>query len=311
MHILSGITILCFAASYGVALLLEASRLLFRLPVRFVIMVLFAAAGLFAHSAYLVIRAQAGIPGGMPLSSWYDWCLLAAWVLAAVYLGFVIGRPESAMGIFLLPLVEGLIGVAYLWRAAPPFQRTEALKYWAIVHGVSLLLGTVAVTLGFAAGLMYLVQSYRLKQKLAPRPGFKLPSLEWLQRFNERALVISSLLLLAGIAAGTVWNVVKQSAGVPWTDRVVVISGLLVVWLIAALVFNGFYRPARQGRKVAYLTVARFVVVMLVLAIVLTSSQHARGKAETSSERREASKTRLLTRRPLLNSRIPQPGAHT
>lgn len=272
---LTGVSLLCFTASYGVALLLEVSRLLFRAPVRFVIMLLFTVAGLIAHTIYLGMRAQEGLPGGMPLSSWYEWCLLGAWVLAATYLGLMIRRPETAIGIFLLPLVEGLIGVAYLLKDAPPFQRSEALKNWGMLHGVSLLLGTVAVTLGFVAGVMYLVQSYRLKHKLPPRAGFKLPSLEWLQRFSERSLVISSLLLLAGIASGAVFNVVKQRPDLAWSDPVVVISGGLCLWLIAALLFNAFYRPARQGRKVAYLTVASFVVVMLVLSIVWTSSNHA------------------------------------
>lgn len=278
MQFLSGITLLCFAASYGVTLLLEASRMLFRVPVRFVVMLLFTVAGLFAHTVYLGLLAKKALPGGLPLSSWYEWCLLGAWVLVAVYLALVMRRPESSIGIFILPLVEGLIGVAWLLKDSPPFQRSEALQYWGIVHGVSLLLGTVAVMIGFVAGLMYLVQSYRLKHKFAPSAGFRLPSLEWLQGFNERALVLSSVLLLAGLASGTVWNIIKGDEGVPWTDRVILISGVLVVWLIAALLFNGFYRPARQGRKVAYLTVASFIVLMLVLAIVLTSSEHARAK---------------------------------
>lgn len=272
---LTGISIVCFSASYGVALLLEVSRLLFRAPVRFVVMLLFIIAGLLAHTAYLFMLARAGWEGGLPLSSWYEWCLLGAWALAATYLVLVIRRPESAIGIFVLPLVEGLIGVSYLLKDAPPFARGEALQYWGTLHGVTLLLGMVAVMLGFVAGLMYLVQSYRLKHKLPPRPGFKLPSLEWLQKFSERSLVVSSVLLLMGLASGAVFNIVKQDRGLAWGDPVIVISTGLMVWLVAVLFFNGFYRPARQGRKVAYLTVASFVIVMLVLSIVWSSSNHA------------------------------------
>lgn len=280
---MTGVSFVCFAASYAVTLALEVSRLFFRLPVRFVVMVLFAVAGLIAHSIYLVVKTQQGLPGGLPLSSWSEWCLLAAWVLAATYLVLALRRSESAIGIFLLPLVLALVGVAYYLKDGPQFQRAEAREYWGMLHGISLMLGTVAVILGFVAGVMYLVQSYRLKNKLPPRPGFKLPSLEWLQRFNERSLVISSLLLLAGIAAGTVFNIVKQQEAVPWTDRTVLISWVLVAWLVAALLFNGVYRPARQGRKVAYLTVASFVVLMLVLGIVLSSSQHAHSPTERAA----------------------------
>jgi ABC-type uncharacterized transport system permease subunit len=280
---LSGISLLCFTASYGVALLLEASRLLFRAPVRFVIILLFAAAGLFAHTVYLGMRAQAQLPGGLPLSSWYEWCLLAAWVLAATYLGLMIRRPESALGIFVLPLVEALIGVAYLLKDAPAFERDEARHYWGMLHGVCWLLGMVAVMLGFVAGLMYLVQSYRLKHKLPPRQGFRLPSLEWLQTFSERSLVLSSLLLLAGIASGAVYNLVKQNSGIAWNDPVIVISGGLGAWLIVALLFNGLYRPARQGRKVAYLTVASFVMLLLLLGIVWSGSNHAQASDKAAA----------------------------
>ena len=42
------------------------------------------------------------------------------------------------------------------------------------------------------------------------------------------------------------------------------------------LVFESVYKPARQGRKVAYLTLASFVFLALVLGIVLLGpSRHA------------------------------------
>ncbi len=53
----SGISVVCFAASYAVALACEASRLVFRSGVRGAVMVGFAAAGLFAHTLFLGWRA--------------------------------------------------------------------------------------------------------------------------------------------------------------------------------------------------------------------------------------------------------------
>ena len=40
---------------------------------------------------------------------------------------------------------------------------------------------------------------------------------------------------------------------------------VLLVWMLATLVFNLIYRPARHGNKVAYLTVANSVFLGLVL----------------------------------------------
>jgi ABC-type uncharacterized transport system permease subunit len=272
---LSQVHIVCFAASYAVALALEISRLFFRAPIRTIVAVGFTAAGLLAHTIYIVMRGspESATP---PLSSWYDWLLLVAWGVAAMYLITAVRRPQAALGIFMLPLVLLLIGVASLFRGVAPFPRDQALVAWGMIHGTSLLLGVVAVMLGFVAGIMYLVHSYRLKHKLPPRQGLRLPSLEWLQRANKQALITSSCLLGIGLLSGVVLNLLKSQAGMSWTDPVVWTSGLLFAWLILILIFEIVYKPAQQGRKVAYLTVASFLFLGLVLAIVLlVPSQHA------------------------------------
>jgi ABC-type uncharacterized transport system permease subunit len=148
---------------------------------------------------------------------------------------------------------------------------------WRLIHGFALMTGTTAVTLGFATGLMYLTQAYRLQHKLPPRPGFQLPTLEWLQRFNRESLFVSTLLLAVGLISGVLMNSMGSAGSGPavsWTDPVVLSSGVLFAWLVAVTVFESFYKPARQGKKVAYLTLASFVFLGLVLFFVL-SGKHA------------------------------------
>jgi hypothetical protein len=280
---LSGISIFCFSASYGVALALEVSRLFFRMPVRLLVMIGFAAAGLLAQTLYLGHRAQTGT---MPLSSWHDWYLIAAWVIAVAYVALAVSRPQTNVGLFLLPVVLALVGVAQAFADEAAFPRDRALKMWGIAHGVMLLLGTVAVSFGFAAGLMYLVQSWRLKHHVSPQTGIKLPSLEWLQAINKQSLVYSSCFIALGLIAGIVLNAVETSGrgpGVPWTDSVVISSAVLLVWLLTATIFEWLYKPAQQGRKVAYLTVASFLFLALVMAMLLVGkSQHGRARADAS-----------------------------
>jgi hypothetical protein len=283
----SGITITCFAASYAVALALEATRLFFRAPIRLAVIIAFTIAGLFAQSAYLFLLAQSEAQGRVLFSSWYDWCLLAAWTLAAVYLFLTLRHPQTPFGVFLLPVTLLLIGIAYLTRSAPPFPGGQAQLVWGAVHGVALLAGVVTVALGFVAGLMYLAQSYRLRHKLPSRSGFRLPSLEALQSINRRALVCSWIFIVAGLAAGAILNLVKQwnqsDAAVPWNDRVIIVSGALLAWVVAGAIFEVFYKPARQGQKVAYLTIFSFVVMGLALLIVLFGgSEHARPAKATA-----------------------------
>src|SRR5262245_38416716 len=186
---LANIHVVCFFTSYAVALGLEISRLFFRMPVRLLVIIGFAGLGLVMQSIYLSHQA---IAGTIPLASWHDWYLIASWMLAAVYLGLVASRPQTNIGLFLLPVLLVLTAVAWAFPPEMSFTRDRALQVWGVAHGLMLLLGTVAVSFGFAAGLMYLVQSWRLKHHVAQASGLKLPSLEWLQSINRHALVYSS-----------------------------------------------------------------------------------------------------------------------
>lgn len=268
---LAGISVTCFAASYAVALVLECTRPLFRSGLRGAVMIGFAAAGFLAHTAYLYYRAVTAI--GSPLSSKRDWYLVAAWLLTGIYLYLTSYRPKTAFGVFILPLVLGLIAVGTLLADAEPFPRGSASYVWGLIHGISLLLGTVAVLVGFAAGLMYLWQEYRLKRKLPPPRGLRLPSLEWLQQTNSRGILFAMLMLGLGILAGAVLNRIRLDPAiqpVPWSDPFVVSTIGIFVWLLAAAAIVAFYRPAREGRRVAYLTMVSFVFLVIALAVGLS-----------------------------------------
>ncbi len=277
---LDNVHVVCFFSSYAIALALEISRLWFRMPVRILVMLGFAALGLFLHTAYLWREATSG---ALPLSSWHDWFLIASWIMAVVYLALFASRPQTNIGVFLLPVVMALSAAAWAFDRQAAFPRDRALMMWGVAHGLMLLLGTVAVSLGFVAGLMYLVQSWRLKHHVPRQGGLRLPSLEWLQTINKRSLLYSSGFIALGLLAGIILNAVESSGSpgkVPWTDRVVLSSALLLVWLIAATLFEWLYKPAQQGRKVAYLTIASFVFLALVMAVLLAGgSQHAKPRA--------------------------------
>jgi hypothetical protein len=269
---LARITIFCFAASYGVTLAKEITRLFFRSGVRGALMLAFAGAGFFAHTLFLVNR-WIGEGSHPPLSSEFDWFLVAAWLLALCYLVLVFFHPRNSIGIFCLPLVLGLVAAAWFWAGREPFPAAEGTRLWRWTHGGSLLIGSVAVMIGFAAGLMYLLQAYRLKHKLQPRQGFELPSLEWLGRVSERAIVASVVFLLCGFGTGLVLSRLAHGA-IWWTDPVVWSSSLLSAWMAVVAVFNFAYKPARQGRKVAYLTVGTFLFLVLTLAALKMGHEH-------------------------------------
>lgn len=281
----AGVNTICFTASYAIALGLELARFWTRIRLRRVVQMGITVAGLVAHTWYLG-RRVAEVPEA-PLASQQDWYLLAAWLLAVIYLLAQIYYARSSMGLFLLPAVLGLIG-ASVFATDSPIASFQAPRTWAVVHAVCLVLGTVAVLLGFLAGLMYLIQSYRLKHHKLPGSNWlQLPSLEWLERTNSRALGAATLFVGGGFFAGVLTRLAQEGdqSFVPWSDPVVLSLAAMLLWLVAAEMFRLVYPAARQGRKVAYLTIAAFLFLLLVLvAVTLRDSLHMTAEAKNQAD---------------------------
>ncbi|MDA8563131.1 hypothetical protein N9L06_01635 [Mariniblastus sp.] len=277
MDWLHKITVTCFAASYAVALVLELSRVFFQSKFRQPVRLGFMVAGLFAHFVYLVIQNRLEFnANGIWMGSWFSWCLAAAWLLAAAYVWISFRQSQSVIGLFLLPLVLLLIFVAYQFDHEGRFTIHHARSVWNMIHGSSLLLGTTVVVLGFVFGVVYLVQARRLKTRSIPSKFFRLPSLEWLQANCERSLVISAMLLGVGLISGIMINLINNPLdenGLPngtiaWSSPVIWSSSILFGWMLVSLIANLFYRPTRQGRKVAYIVVTCALFLTLELGIV-------------------------------------------
>ncbi len=259
----SGISVICFVASYAVALACEAARPLVRSGVRGVAMLGFAAAGFFAHTLFLTWRAAT--EPAVPLSSPFDWYLLAAWLLAAGSLWLSLANPKTPVGLFLLPVVLMLVGAAQL-SSRDPFPQSPATQVWGVVHGMFNMAASVAVLLGAVAGSMWLIQAGRLARKQAPVQGFRMPSLERLAHVTARTPSIAAWTAAAGFVSGIVLNAVNRRRGlletVPWTDPVVLRMAAVVAWLIAAdALVHAARRRAEGPRAAAWLSLASAAVL--------------------------------------------------
>ncbi len=298
---LTQITVFCFAASYSVALILELLAVILRAQngkfansstgtflqgSGHLLSRTFVGAGLFAHITYLALRAGKQSP---PLSSPVEWCLLAALIVAALAFFISLVSKRWTIGLFLLPIVLGLIGFSQS-ASDEPFSTRRASAFWGQIHGISLLLATVVVSVGFVAGLMYLLQSYRLKQKLPPWKGLNMPSLEWLENLNARALTMSVWLVAVGFVSGVILGQIRNLGvdGYSYlTDPAVWSLAAMQIWLLIASLFGAFYPAARHGRRVAYLTVASFLFLVIAIGSITfmndTHGQLAENTIEASS----------------------------
>lgn len=256
---LERITIFCFAASYGVALALEALQLLLgQARWRRVLALVMTTAGLFAHTVYVIYH-------GLPLQGGPSTLLFISWVLAIFYLVGALHHPRLAWGVFVLPLVLGLVLVAKLIIASEPSipATPPELWAWAWVHVALLILGSIGLCVGFVASVMYLVQSWKLKHKSPPGEGLQLLSLERLETMNRRAITLAFPLFTGGLLVGLALLIGQRDFS--WFDPKVLVTGLF--WLVFALLLYLRYGLHLQGRRVAVWTVAAFGIMLLAYVV--------------------------------------------
>ncbi len=261
---LEGVKFFCFAASYATAAVLYflASRI--NLTWRQVGTVGFTLAGLVAQTIYMVLRYEEGV---VPLSTLYEALLVLIWALALIYVVLDLEYRELALGAFLLPMIVTLVAAA----AVLGEERTRELpdgmgRFWAMVHAALLTVGAFCVGVSFVAGLMYLVQVRRLKAKRLPGSGWKLPSLETLERVNRRGLVLGFPALTVGLLIGLVLVAAVKPGTSTWAALLdpKVISAIFT-WVVLGAVVLLQREPRLRGRRVAYMTTIAFVLLMFTM----------------------------------------------
>jgi ABC-type uncharacterized transport system permease subunit len=257
--------VLCFAGTYGLALIAELARFVVRSPARWYVAVGLTALGWVVQTVYLANLAW--VDRTLPITTVFESLLVLSWIFAAIGLYLMIRSPKPvAVGLFVLPMVLALVVLAgrFAPRQASWGHWGGATTFWGIVHGVFLLAGAVSTCVAFAAGLMYLVQSNRLKHKRRPRFGFTLPSLEQSERVNRGAITLAFPLLTFGLLIGVVLSLVTRSqahGAVPgWTDPKVLSA--LMMWVVFAVLLHARFRPAMRGRSVVVLTIVAFAFLV-------------------------------------------------
>lgn len=255
--------VLCFAGTYGLALLSDLSRVAFRAPARWYLTVALTLLAWTLHTLYLLNIAWTA--ERFRSLSVYESFITVAWLLAGVALYLIARAPRgAAVALFTLPLVIGLLTAAGGASRSHWAEWGGWIGFWGAVHGLFLLAGSAAAAVAFAAGLMYLAQSARLKRKLPERFGITLPSLELSERLNRGALTLAFPLLTCGIATGVALGLaLRQQDVLRWTDPKIW-SGV-AMWAMFAVLAHARYRWALRGRKVMILTAVAFAFVVFAV----------------------------------------------
>jgi ABC-type transport system involved in cytochrome c biogenesis permease subunit len=263
--VIDRLSVLCFAGTYGLALLAELARFVVRSSVRWYLAASLMALGWLVQTAFLANLALKN-PLMPPVTSAFESVMVLSWIVALIGLYLMVRSPKPvAVGIFVLPLVIGLVIVAgwFAPRQSDWLQWGGTFAFWGTVHGIFLLAGAVFSCVAFFAGLMYLAQMRRLKAKRPVRVGLALPSLEQSERINRGSITLAFPLLTFGLLIGMVLSAAAQTGdnkalahALTWTDPKVLSA--LAMWLVFAVLLHARFRPALRGKSVMVLTIVAF-----------------------------------------------------
>jgi ABC-type transport system involved in cytochrome c biogenesis permease subunit len=222
-----------------------------------------------AHT--FVIGMQTMSIGHVPVGGATSAISTFVWLLALSYLYVEMTTDERAMGVFILPLLVAL-------QAIPAFRpgvedRAPVLQGPLFgVHVSSLLFAYASFALACVIGITYVLLFKEIKAKHLGFFYARLPSLQVLDRMNQRAIVIGWIFLTIGLIVGAVWAAQAQGGYAAGDPRVQSMSlqdpkilAAVVCWFVYSFELFAARRIGWGGRRAAYLSAVGFAIVLLNL----------------------------------------------
>ena len=229
-----------------------------------------------------VIGMQTMEVGHVPVAGATSAISTFVWLLALAYLYTEMTTDERAMGVFILPLLVAL-------QAIPAFRpsiedRAPVLQGPLFgVHVSSLLFAYASFALACVIGITYVLLFKEIKAKHLGFFYARLPSLQVLDRMNQRAIVIGWIFLTVGIIVGVVWAGEARSyaGGDPRVQAMSLqdpkIFAALICWGVYSFELFAARRIGWGGRRAAYLSALGFAIVLvnfLPISYFLTKSHN-------------------------------------
>jgi ABC-type transport system involved in cytochrome c biogenesis permease subunit len=222
-----------------------------------------------ALSHTFVIGMQTMEVGHVPVAGATSAISTFVWLLALSYLYIEMTTDERSMGVFILPLLVAL-------QAIPAFRpgvedRAAVLQGPLFgVHVASLLFAYASFALACVIGITYVLLFKEIKAKHLGFFYARLPSLQVLDRMNQRAIVIGWVFLTVGMIVGGIWAAEARGgygAGDPRVQAMSLQDPKIFVALLCWLVYSFELFAARRigwgGRRAAYLSAIGFAIVLL------------------------------------------------
>ena len=224
-------------------------------------------AAALAHT--FVIGMQTMEVGHIPVAGATSAISTFVWLLALAYLYTEMTTDERAMGVFILPLLVALQAIPAIRPGVE--DRAPVLQGPLFgVHVSSLLFAYASFALACVIGITYVLLFKEIKAKHLGFFYARLPSLQVLDRMNQRAVAIGWLFLTIGIVVGAIWTAQARggyAAGDPRVQAMRLmdpkIFAALVCWFVYSFELFAARRIGWGGRRAAYLSALGFAIVLL------------------------------------------------
>jgi ABC-type transport system involved in cytochrome c biogenesis permease subunit len=214
--------------------------------------------------------------GRVPVVGAYESLGAVAWSIVTVYLVVELFTRVKTVGLYVTPVVIGLLVAALIEYEAPrglmPALRSDIVT----LHVIVMLTAVGALYVAGGAALIYLFEQWRLKRHRLDGILGRLPSLATLDRLIYHATLLGLPFLTMGMAAGVIraetFNVEQW-----WFDPLVLLS--VGAWAVYALLLWGHMRADWGGRRMAYLAVTGLVLLLVIrlVAVPYLSGFHTYG----------------------------------
>jgi ABC-type transport system involved in cytochrome c biogenesis permease subunit len=221
-----------------------------------------------ALSHTFIIGMQTMEAGSVPVGNATAAISTFVWLLALAYLYTEMTTDERAMGVFILPLLVALQAIPAI---RPDVENHAAVLRGPLfgVHVSSLLFAYASFALACVIGITYVLLFKEIKAKHLGFFYARLPSLQVLDRMNQRAIVIGWVFLTIGMIVGGVWALQARggyAAGDPRVQEMSLQDPKIFVALVCWFVYSFELFAARRigwgGRRAAYLSALGFIIVL-------------------------------------------------
>ncbi|HJZ69393.1 MAG TPA: cytochrome c biogenesis protein CcsA [Blastocatellia bacterium] len=224
-------------------------------------------AGFAAHTT-AIITGWSQI-GHFPIISPKEVSSFIAWAIVAYYLIFSFRYHARALPAFVLPVVflftlasvlipNSMDAVPYILEGAITANTFTEIIF--PVHVTLVIFSYAAFIVTFVCGVMYLIQEHELKAKNFGAVFDRLPALNTCDEMGHRSVTLGFVLLTLGMVTGIFWN--NQRDGRYWHNDPKEVMAL-VTWIIYLFLMHYRLTAGWRGRRVAWLSIAGFIVVML------------------------------------------------